>query len=459
VITNYTKNIEILQSLLASREERAGLRKKIALAEMPSVSLSLNVPGFPKSSAITQKFFEICLKDLIFFLQANRIQVDHDSAISRTDMAGEFFIAPFSAGQESLTEIKELSEAFEEQHPLGRFLDVDITDITGIPVSSGKAKLCFFCRQQPAVVCMRENTHNADELREFMFSKMSAFCLQHRENEICRHLSSLALKAILYEIALTPKPGLVDKINNGCHNDMNFRTFLDSSVVISTYFTDLVYAGFAFHQTDLSRALPVIRNLGLRMETDMFAGTQNVNTQKGLIFLLGISLFACGYLFAGQEHFESERFREIVKQICRDLAGKELSQHDLKNKTHGETIYSRYAVPGARGEAEKGFPMVFEFGLPELLRCKELTDEAMQRAFLSIAANNPDTNIIWRSGPEVLENFRILANNALRHYNPENYGKLMSYCVKENISPGGSADLLAVTLFIYFLIKSDRELE
>jgi holo-ACP synthase/triphosphoribosyl-dephospho-CoA synthase len=454
VTINYIEIIEPLQSLLASRDERAGLRKKIALAKIPSVSLSLNVPGFPKSNAITQKFFEICLKDLKYFLQANRIPVDPDRAISQTDVAGEFFIAPFSVAHVSPTEIKQLCETFEEQHPLGRFLDVDITDSTGIPVSSGKAKLCFFCLQNPAVICRREKTHDPDELREFMFSKMSAFCLRHRENEICRHLSSLALKALLYEISLTPKPGLVDKISNGCHHDMNFTTFLDSSVAISAYFTDLVRAGFDFNQTDLSRALPVIRSLGLRMETDMFADTQNVNTQKGLIFLMGISLFACGYMFSVQEHFESERFREIVGQICWDLTGKEFTQQDLIDKTHGETVYSRYAVPGARGEAEKGFPMVFEFGLPELLKCKELTDEAMQRAFLAIAANNPDTNIIWRRNPEVLEKFKTLANNALQQYNPENYGKLMHYCMEENISPGGSADLLAVTLFIYFQIKS-----
>ncbi len=394
-----------------------------------------------------------------FFLRANRIFIDHDDAISQTDAAGEFFIIPFSTAEASLTEIKQLCETFEEEHPLGRFLDVDITDRTGNPVSSGKAKLCFFCRQQPADICRRENVHELNELREYMFSKMSAFCHQHRKIEICRQLPSLALKAILYEISLTPKPGLVDRISNGSHTDMNFQTFIDSSVAISAYFADLVDAGYDFRENDLVRALPMIRNIGLRMETDMFSTTQNVNTQKGLIFLMGITLFACGHLFTLQDQFETKRFRDIVKQICRDLTGKELQYHDQKEKSHGEAVYYRYAFSGARGEAENGFPMVFDFGLPELLKCKELTDEAMQRAFLSIAANNLDTNIIYRRNPEVLDNFRTLANNALQHYNPENYGQLMHYCVEENISPGGSADLLAVTLFIYFLIKSGNEHE
>jgi holo-ACP synthase / triphosphoribosyl-dephospho-CoA synthase len=448
------KAIEPLQSLLDSRDERANLRKKIALTGIPSVSLSLNVPGFPKSNTITQKFFYICLEDLNYFLKANRISVNHEGAIYQTDMAGDFFIAPFSATQITTIEIKQLCEQFEERHPLGRFLDVDLTDGTGDPVSSGKAKLCFFCRQKPADICRHEEAHDLNELRKFMFSKMEMFCTHHREAELSREISSLALKAILYEISLTPKPGLVDKLSNGSHTDMSFRTFIDSSAAISAYFADLVQAGFAFHANDLVKALPIVRNIGLRMETAMFSSTQNVNTQKGLIFLMGISLFALGYLFAGQEKFETEKFREIIKQICKDLIHKELEYPDPREKTHGEDIYCRYSVSGARGEAESGFPMVFEFGLPELLKYRELNEEALQKAFLSIAAHNNDTNIIYRSNLDVLKNFKILSGNALTHFNPESYRQLMDYCAKENISPGGSADLLALTIFVYSLITS-----
>jgi holo-ACP synthase/triphosphoribosyl-dephospho-CoA synthase len=453
------KAIEPLQSLLASRDERANLRKKISLTKMPSVSLSLNVPGFPKSNTIVQRFFNICLKDLKFFLKANLISIHNEDAIYQKDMAGDFFIAPFSVTQLSLIEIKQICETFEERHPLGRFLDVDLTDSEGNPVSSGKAKLCFFCQQKPAIVCRHENAHDLNELRIFMFSKMSAFCHHHRESEICRKLSSLALKAILYEISLTPKPGLVDKFSNGSHTDMNFQTFIDSSVAISAYFADLIHEGFAFHENDLTKALPIVRNIGLRMETAMFDSTQNVNTQKGLIFLMGISLFACGYLLAVQDRFEIERFRKIIEQICKDLTYKELENPKQRRKTHGEDMYSRYAVSGARGEAESGFPMVFDVGLPELLKYRDLNDEALQRALLSIAAHNNDTNILYRRSLDVLENFKMLSGNALNQYNPESFSKLMDYCAKENISPGGSADLLAVTIFIYLLIKSGTEPE
>jgi len=195
----------------------------MAFAKMPSVSLSLNVPGFPKSNPVTLQFFNLCLEDLNYFLQANRLSIDLACALQQTDGAGNFFIAPVLATPLSITDMKKVCETFEERHPLGRFVDVDLTDGEGNPVSSGKAKPCFFCHQKPADVCRHENAHDLNELRSFMFSEMEAFCYRRRENRLCRKISSLALKAILYEISLTPKPGLVDKFSNGSHADMNFR--------------------------------------------------------------------------------------------------------------------------------------------------------------------------------------------------------------------------------------------
>jgi holo-ACP synthase / triphosphoribosyl-dephospho-CoA synthase len=424
---------------------------------MPSVSLSLNVPGLPKSNDIVKKFFFLCLKDLKFFLKANLISWNDEDEIIMDDIAGDFFITPFSVKQLSLQETKLICESFEEGHPLGRFMDVDVTDSVDNPVSSGKAKLCFFCHQKPAIECRRENAHELNELRAFMFSKMEAFFEGERKNEICRQLSIFALRAILYEISLTPKPGLVDKFCNGSHPDMNYRTFLNSSSAISHWFTELAHAGFNFPGKDLSEALPIIRNVGLQMEAAMFKSTHNVNTQRGLIFLMGLSLFASAYLYAGQDKFEIELFRKIIMQICKDITSKELENPKQSGKTHGEEIFGRYGIPGARGEAEKGFPMVFDYGLPELLKGWELDDEVLQRAFLSIAAHNNDTNIVFRSDLNVLGNFKALSFEALNHYNTENYTRIIDFCRTENISPGGTADLLTVSIFIYSLIRQNDE--
>jgi len=428
------------------------LRKEFSDLHLPSLSLNLNVPGYPKSNEIVQRFFLHCLEDLKVYITARQIHLDEKKAILQRDEAGDFYIVPFLTAHHIIPEVKQICEDFEENHAWGRFIDVDITDQSGLPVSSGKSKPCFYCREYPAVECRRLNRHETEDVRAFMFSEMRTYCLQQREITIRRQLSSLALQSILYEISLTPKPGLVDKLDNGVHSDMNYQTFLNSSAAISGYFNDLVKAGSAFGEDDLIKALPVIRNIGLSMEKAMFDSTNQVNTQKGIIFLMGLSLFSTGYIFANGDDFQSEKFRIIVKSICKDLIYRELEKSPRSPATHGEQIYHKFKMAGARGEAENGFPLVFGYGLPELLKSQELNEKVLLRAFLAIAANNNDTNILYRSSADILDQFKALSQTALE---TGDLIPLTEFCIKQKISPGGSADLLAVSIYIYLLIKQN----
>lgn len=402
-------------------------------------------------------FFRSCLSDLKRYLLAHRIGIDENDNVEMCDAAGDFYLVPFSMNHFSLTEIKRICEDFEENHPLGRFVDVDLNDLQGNNVSSGKSKICFFCKEKAAIECRRENAHDFDELRSFMFSEMAEYSRKQREERITKKLSSLAQEAILAEISLTPKPGLVDRFSSGSHKDMNYQTFLDSTTAISPWFSELVREGFAFQEDDLTRALPRLRNIGLQMESAMFTATGNVNTQKGVIFLMGLSLFACGKLFSKNNHFQTEEFRSIIRSICKDLVRNEMGNSTASGKSHGEKIFLKYGFSGARGEAESGFATVFDFGLPQLIQNTQLNDEALVKCFLAIAANNNDTNILYRSNPQTLESFKELSNVALANFNAKNYQALIDVCKQENISPGGSADLLAVTIFVWSVIQADEQ--
>ncbi len=417
------------------------------------MSLSLNVPGFPKSNSTTNAFFKYCLSDLKYALTANRLEIDQNEAVDFCDMAGDFFLVPCSTDNHSLTEIKQICEDFEVYHSLGRFIDVDLNDLGGNSVSSGKSKLCFFCLERPAIECRRENSHDFEELRSFMFSKMSSFCKRQKEEQLIKKYSSLAQQAILSEISLSPKPGLVDKFSCGSHADMNYQTFVDSTTAISPWFGELVRAGFSFQEDDLTKALPLVRSIGLRMECSMFEATRNVNTQKGIIFLMGLSLFACGKISGENGQFTTEEFRAIVRSICKDLVKNELGSIRQSVKSHGEDVYRKFGFSGARGEAETGFRTVFKYGLPLLAEVTELSDELLIKCFLSISVNNMDTNILYRSNPEVLATFRNLCKMALDNFNDANYSLVIDYCKNENISPGGSADLLAVTIFVWSVMR------
>jgi holo-ACP synthase/triphosphoribosyl-dephospho-CoA synthase len=438
---------------MEAREQRAFLKKQLALKCLPCVSLSLNIPAYPKSNSTVKAFFALCLDELKYYFKAHLIDIQNKEAIERCDAAGDFFMVLFSKGLRTLPEIKQICEDFEAHHPLGRFIDVDLNDEQGITVSSGKSKLCFFCHEKPAIQCRRDQAHDPEQLRSYMFAKMQDYCAQQRETFLVKQISSLGLKAILSEISLSPKPGLVDKFNNGSHEDMNYQTFIDSSLAISPWFSELVIAGCSFDDNDLTKALPLVRNLGLRMESAMYQATGNVNTQKGIIFLMGLSMFACGKLFSQNDRFEAEPFRYLIRNICRNMVSNELPNSFQTNNTHGQDIFHKYGFSGARGEAESGFQTVFQLGLPQLAGVKKLNDQVLIKTFLSIASVNADTNILYRGGPDVLSVFQGLCKTALEDYNDLNYGAVITYCHDENISPGGSADLLAVTIFVWSMMN------
>ena len=417
------------------------------------MSLSLNVPGFPKSNPTVNNFFKYCLQDLQFMLKSNLVEIFADEAIERSDAAGDFFVVPFSAGKMGIRGLKQICENFEESNPLGRYIDVDVNDEKGNCISSGKSKLCFYCQVKPAIECRRGQAHDMVQLRSLMFSNMRDYCNRQRESLLSKQLASLAMKALLYEISLTPKPGLVDRISNGSHSDMNFLTFVDSSAAISLYFEELLHAGFSFQGEELTRALPIIRNIGLRMEAVMFRSTGNINTHKGLIFLMGLTLFSCGRLFKSRNQFNPEYFQSIIKDICRDIVKRELLESKPSNSTHGLEVFQSSGLSGARGEAEGGFRTVFEIGLPYLTKFNQLNDTAMIQCFLAIATENMDTNILFRGGYDVLMNFQRLCKAALDNYTDSNYLEIVEFCKNEKISPGGTADLLALSIFFRSVMK------
>jgi len=440
---------------LEARDHRAILKSQISFRGLPSLSLTLNIPGYPKSNLTVKTFFDYCLRDFKYFLKARLIDILDAEAIEMGDAAGDFYLVPCHPEGLTLDQIKQHCESFEQNHPLGRFIDADLNDPSGNTVSSGKSKICFFCLEREAIECRRENAHKPEELRAFMFPKMASFSRQQRETEIVKRLSSLALQAILTEISLTPKPGLVDKLSSGSHTDMNFATFLHSTAAISPWFCELVQAGFAFEEANLTSALPLIRRIGLQMEAAMNKATQNINTQKGIIFLMGLALFSCGKLFSQGENFNIIEFRAILLGICRNLVRNELTESSQSGKSHGTDIFLKYRFGGARAEAESGFETVFKYGLPQLEGIAEIREQDLINCFLAVAANNNDTNILYRSNPDVLTKFQELCKIALNDFSTSNYIALIDFCKTENISPGGSADLLAVTIFVWSVINTD----
>ena len=262
-----------------------------------------------------------------------------------------------------------------------------------------------------------------------------------------------AVKSILYEVSTSPKPGLVDRISNGAHHDMDFFTFMASSSAISSGFYEISDLSHRYvgKPSDL---LGLLRPIGIQMEEKMFAATGGINTHKGIIFSLGI-LVAASVQMHKTNTLSVEHIIDYVKTMTVGLTTELTGQLD-GNQTSGERNFKIYGKTGIRGEVEDGFPTVLKSGLDALrnsyytLQCKN--DLFIQTLF-SLMTCCDDSNIISRHNPETLQEVQVLAKNFLEsggmsqdnaHLKLE---EMDQDFIDQHISPGGSADLLAVTIF------------
>lgn len=267
---------------------------------------------------------------------------------------------------------------------------------------------------------------------------------------------------MLIEAVATPKPGLVDMCDQGAHSDMDLYTFIDSSFELFRYMYGFAEIGWNFDNKDLRQLFFDIRELGLSSERDMLRVTGGANTQKGLNFSLGCICASSGYLLSNNKELNAESITDTVSKMTEGLCERELEPLLKKEKpkeelTAGEKLFIEYGVKGIRGEAESGFISAVTYGLPILSKAGRLSNEVVIDALLNLMENVVDTNVLHRCGDKGLELMRKSAGYArqLGGIKTEK-GKEHLRCMNKqfidcNISPGGCADLLAISIMLYLL--------
>lgn len=277
-----------------------------------------------------------------------------------------------------------------------------------------------------------------------------------------RKVESIAVRSLLYEVSATPKPGLVDRDNSGAHNDMDFFTFLDSSSVLGEMFYYCTIAGIE-HEDNIDSLLKVIRPIGIRGEEKMFAITKDINTHKGLVFSLGILCAVIGYLYKKDptHSWSSDDICKQVQYMTKGLVDRELKDKKLDRQlTYGEKLFVKYGVAGIRGEVASGFQTVQSHGLPlfkELITSERgsLNDKLVQ-VLIHLMSYAEDSNILGRHDLRMLQTVQnkakkiIEVGGSFTEEGIEAIRELDKWCIENWVSPGGSADLLAVTIMLYY---------
>ena len=249
---------------------------------------------------------------------------------------------------------------------------------------------------------------------------------------IIAHLATQALQA---ELDTTPKPGLVDKDSNGAHRDMDYALMQRSIDTLHPYFVKLALLGCA-------DALPThtsIRDIGIEAERAMLSATNGVNTHKGALFSMGLAVVAAAH------EKDTDSLQTTIKALAAsfpDTNGTHGSKAKLLSK--GTT-----AIKGALDNAREGYEMLFAEWLPFYIeRRKEHDAYTLHKTLLRIMCDLDDTNVIYRTNLATAEEVKQEARALLDSFSKAALKDMDRRYTARNISPGGAADMLSLTIFI-----------
>jgi triphosphoribosyl-dephospho-CoA synthase len=262
----------------------------------------------------------------------------------------------------------------------------------------------------------------------------------------------LAIASLYREVALSPKPGLVTPTSNGSHRDMTFATFLRSLQALRGYFPSIAASGTR------QATFCELQRLGIAAEADMMRATGGINTHRGAIFNLGLLCAAAGSLHADGDQPDAASVCKRVREAWGDaIIGELIAADGDAPVSHGLHVARRYGAGGARLEAASGFPAALAVGLPAYQTTLGQTGDIVRsevQALFALIATLEDTNVLWRGGAEGLAHARasaaafLAAGGVLADDWRDRAGAIEADFNARQLSPGGSADLLGVTLFL-----------
>ena len=398
-----------LEQMLLARDRRAS-RQAALLSRYgrPVISFTMNIAGPVKDSPLIRYAFRSGLRQL--------------EALPCAQLCREVIFEP--TGPEALlvyeTQDARLLKAFcirmESEGEAGRLFDLDVLDANGEKLSRETGRTCLVCGG-PVSVCSRSRAHGLEAITARTRGILEAFAAET--------LGEMAENALLAEVHFTPKPGLVDEANNGAHRDMDVPLFERSAHALRPCFEEFVRLGLQ------GAAAAALQQAGVRAEQAMFAATGGVNTHKGAIYSGALLLHAAGRLLSGEEEGD----------LC-ELAAQTAAAIPAPTGTHGAAV--RAQCGGIRTEAVSGYPTA-----QAVLR--QLRQSGPLDALLLSMSRLDDSTLWHRGGAEGAQLVRSRAADILAAPASEREARtrrLDAELIERNLSPGGSADLLAMAFFL-----------
>ena len=447
-----------LEQMLAARDRRVEIQNDMlarggqAGGDFCLACLTLNIAGDVKRSPMIRMLFDRGLAefDKLGLPVRENLEIDEDTGCEA------FWLIEGNA-----EEVKGLLERVEEDENIiaARLFDFDVMKSGGANGGSGGAyenaavdgsfapiklsrsggRKCLLC-ESPAAECSRSRRHGLDAVKAETARLLSEFC--------AKTLAAAACDSLIAELETTPKPGLVDLNNNGAHKDMDVDLLRRSTEALRPYFRDAALLGMK------GCSMKELRPRGIEAEKEMFAATGGVNTHKGIIYSMGLLLAGMGKLISASESASHAFYSALnnAAELAAEDAEKELRKSKEAPVSHGGEVYKTYGIKGATGEAVSGFPNAV-YCAERLEHYKKITDANTSGVFAlaDSMARLDDTNLLHRGGAEGLEFARASAAETADLPESERLQaieELDKEMIKRNLSPGGSADMLALAYML-----------
>ena len=446
-----------LEQVLCARDRRVEIQNKMLMKAVPAenyclVCLTMNIAGEIKRTPMTRMLFDRGAAEF----SALDPEVIDSRIIDEPAGTEAFWLV---RGEPA--DVKTRLEAIEESFPAARLFDFDVLVRdehagTASKLSRAACRTCLVCGG-PVAECARSRRHGLDTVRKATDELLMEYCADV--------LAEAAYSSLLDELYTTPKPGLVDLMSCGAHADMDVALFEKSAESLKPYFHDAALMGMG------GCSMKELRTRGLDAEKEMFEATGGVNTHKGMIYSIGLLLAGTGQTLteygsgsAYDGSFADECIRRAAALAMEDAEAM-LQKSAGEPSTNGGHVLKEYGAKGATWEAATGFPDAV-YCANRLKYYESLSDRYTGRhdqsyrdsraagalAFCDIMAVLEDTNLLHRGGEAGLEFARKEAAE-IRKLNDYDariraLSELDSEMTAHNLSPGGSADMLALAFFI-----------
>lgn len=302
-------------------------------------------------------------------------------------------------------------------------------------LAEGKHEEAFAFLPQPTKLFLQSDEGRT--ITEKLASMADADILEGSLRRQIIHTMAWAMKE---ELETTGKPGLVCPDSQGCHKDIDYSIMCQCISIFAQQAKEMFAS--ARHNLSPMQAISRAQESAMKIIENMTASANGANTYRGAVFSLGITAFAYAYCRLKESEVSVEHWQGTIREMA--------THFQPTDETKGGRAVKEFNIKGAINMAQEGYDFVFHKAVPFYESQTGLDNNSRKlRTLTYIMSEIDDSNLYHRAGADIAQQIKILAQQTAEEFTPEHLLALRRYCQEQWVSPGGSADMLILTLFIH----------